>query len=213
MSDVFDQLMAPAETESLFYGVMIGLVSNNKDPDGLGRVKVTLPWLDDKIETNWARVVTPMAGKDRGLYTLPEVDDEVAVMFEHGNLEWPFVIGSLWNGKDKPPASNADGKNNHRVIKSRSGHTLTFDDTDKAEQIVIADKSGKNKITISTKDNTIAIAADADISITSAKGKLKLSGKGVEITSQGAVKVEASGNMDLKAGPQLNVKGSKVNIN
>lgn len=211
--DVFSQLIAPAEADSRFFGVAFGLVTNNKDPDGLGRVRVKLPWMADDAETDWARIVTPMAGGARGLYLLPEVDDEVLVAFEHGNPETPYVLGALWNGKDKPPESNADGKNNMRTLKSRSGHIVRLDDTDKAEKIEILDKSGKNSIVISTKDNTITISADADITIKSAKGKLTLSGKGVEITSQAAVKIEASQNMDLKAGPQLNIKGSTVNIN
>ena len=63
------------------YGVTVGVVTNNQDPDGLGRVKVRFPWLSDDDESFWARVVTPMAGNGRGLYLLPEVDDEVLVAF------------------------------------------------------------------------------------------------------------------------------------
>ncbi len=70
-----------------------------------------------------------MAGAGRGLYILPEVDDEVLVAFEHGNPSTPYVLGGLWNGKDKPPEANSDGKNNMRVLKSRSGHVIRLDDT------------------------------------------------------------------------------------
>ena len=211
--DVFDQLMAPVESDSRFYGVAFGIVTNNKDPDGLGRVKLKLPWMDDKAESDWARVATPMAGAGRGFFCLPEVDDEVLVAFEHGSPERPYVLGALWNGKDKPPETNSDGKNNLRTIKSRSGHVIRLTDKDGDEKIEIIDKSAKNSIVISTKDNTITITADADVSIQAGKGKLKLSGNGVEITSKAAVKIEASQNMDLKAGPQLNIKGQMVNIN
>jgi uncharacterized protein involved in type VI secretion and phage assembly len=211
--DIFSQLMAPSEAESRFYGVAFAVVTNNKDPDGLGRVKVKLPWMDEQAESDWARLVSPMAGAGRGFYFLPEVDDEVLVAFEHGSPEHPYVLGALWNGKDKPPESNSDGKNNVRTIKSRSGHVIRLTDKDGDEKIEIVDKSAKNSIVISTKDNTITITADADVAIQSSKGKLKLSGNGVEINSKAGVKIEAAQNMDLKATAQLNIKGQMVNIN
>lgn len=213
MTDVFDQLTAPAQVDGQFYGVAIGIVTNNKDPDGLGRVKLTLPWMADNAETNWARVATPMAGAGRGCYFLPEVGDEVLVAFEHGSPEFPYVMGGLWNGKDKPPVSNSDGKNDVREIRSRSGHVIRLTDTDKAEQIEIIDKSAKNSIVISTKDNKITITADADIVIQSTGGKLQLSGKGVEITSKTDVKIEAGANLAVNSNGQLNIKGKLVNIN
>jgi phage baseplate assembly protein V len=213
VTGVFDQLSGPAQASGHFFGVTIGLVSNNKDPDGLGRVKLTLPWMADNMETNWARVAVPMAGANRGCYFLPETGDEVLVAFEHGSPENPYVLGALWNGKDKPPVSNQDGKNDVRAIRSRSGHVIRLTDTDKAGQIEIIDSSGKNSVVINTKDNTITISADADVTIKSAKGKLTLSGKGVEITSQADVKIEASSNIAVKSNAQLNLKGQLVNIN
>jgi phage baseplate assembly protein V len=211
--DVFSRRTAPDSTDGRFTGVAMAIVTNNKDPDGLGRVKVKLPWLDDQVESDWARVVTAMAGAGRGLYWLPEVDDEVLVAFEHGRPDSLYVLGGLWNGKDKPPEDNKDGKNNVRALKTRSGHVIRLTDTDGDEKIEIIDKTGKNSIVISAKDKTVTIGADADITVKSTNGKLKLSGNGVEITSQAAVKIEASQNVDLKAGAQLNVKGQMVNIN
>ena len=211
--DVISRRPAPASTAGHFTGVAIALVTNNKDPDGLGRVKVKLPWLDAQFESNWARVVTAMAGKQRGLYWLPEVDDEVLVAFEHGSMDSLYVLGGLFNGKDKPPESNSDGKNNVRMLKSRSGHVIRMTDTDGEEKIEIIDKTGSNSIVISSQDKTITIAADSDVTIKSANGKLKLTGNGVEISSQAGVKVEAAQSMDLKANAQLNVKGQMVNIN
>ncbi|HEY2960094.1 MAG TPA: phage baseplate assembly protein V [Actinomycetota bacterium] len=211
--DVFSRRTAPDGVDGRFNGVAVAIVTNNKDPDGLGRVKVSLPWLGERVESDWTRVVTPVAGAGRGLYWLPEVDDEVLVAFEHGRPDSPYVLGGLWNGKDKPPESNQDGKNNVRALKTRSGHLIRLTDTDGDEKIEIVDKTGKNSIVISAKDKTVAITADADVTVKSTNGKLKLSGNGVEITSQAAVKIEASQNMDLKAGPQLNLKGQMVNIN
>jgi len=120
--DLFSQRTAPDGADARLPGVAMAIVTNNKDPDGLGRVKVKLPWLDDGFESDWARVVTAMAGAGRGLYWLPEVNDEVLVAFEHGRLDSLYVLGGLWNGKDKPPENNQDGKNNVRALKSRSGH-------------------------------------------------------------------------------------------
>lgn len=209
-SDLFS---SRPDTADRFFGVTVGIVTNNQDPDALGRVKVRFPWLSDQDESHWARVLSPMAGKERGLFFLPEVDDEVLVAFEHGMAEFPYILGALWNGKDKPPETNADGKNNLRFLKSRSGHIIRLDDTDGAEKIEIIDKSGKNSVVVSTEENTITISADADITIQSNNGKLILSGNGVEITSKAALKLEASQNMDIKAGPQMTIKGQMVQIN
>ncbi len=212
-TSILGGLLAPPDRDAGFFGVTVGVVTNNKDPDGLGRVKVRFPWLSDEDESNWARVLTPMAGPDRGLYLLPEPDDEVLVAFEHGRVEFPYILGALWNGKDKPPESNADGKNNIRVLKSRSGHVIRLDDAEGKEKIEVVDKSGKNRIVIDANKNTITIEAESDVAIRSKKGRLTLDGAGIEITSSAGVTIEAEQDMDLKAGPRLNIKGGVVNIN
>ena len=194
------------------YGVTVGIVTNNKDPDNLGRVKVKFPWLSDSDESQWARVVTPMAGNDRGLYFLPEVDDEVLIAFEHGMIDYPFVIGAMWNGKDKSPESNADGNNNMRALKSRSGHLIRLDDSSGSEKIEIIDKAG-NSIVVSASNKTITISADSDITIKSSQGKLKLSGNGVEISSLTGVKIQANTTIDVEASAQASIKGALVKIN
>jgi len=194
------------------YGVVVGLVTNNRDPDGLGRLKVKFPWLNDEDESYWARVASPMAGSGRGFYALPEVDDEVLVVFEHGVVEYPYVIGALWNGKDKPPESNSDGKNNKRAYKSRSGHIIRFDDSSGGEKVEIIDKNN-NQIVIDASKNQITISSQSDIKITSSTGKLVLSGLGVEITSLADVKIQATANMDLEATAIASVKGALVKIN
>lgn len=207
------QLLTVPDQHGRFYGVTVGIVTNNQDPDGLGRVKVKFPWLSEADESHWARVLTLMAGNERGLYFLPEVEDEVLVAFEHGLIDVPYVLGALWNGQDKPPETNDDGANNRRMIKSRSGHIIRLDDTDGSEKIEIIDKTENNSIVISTADNTITINADADITIQSSNGKLILSGNGIELNSQAAVKIAASQAMDLEASGQMTIKGATVNIN
>jgi uncharacterized protein involved in type VI secretion and phage assembly len=211
-ADVFSQLLGADEADARCYGVVVGVVTNNQDPEKLGRVQLRLPWMDEKVQSPWARVASPMSGKDRGLWLLPEVDDEVLVAFEHGSPDTPYVLGGLWNGQDTPPATNEDGKNDERFLKSRSGHVIRLSDKSGEEHIEIVDKSAKNKIVISTKDDSITVEASGDITI-KAGGTLKLSGRDVEVTSTAAAKVEAGQGMDLKASAQLNVKGAMVNIN
>lgn len=133
------------------YGVVVGVVTNIDDPDTLARVKVSYPWLGDDAESPWARVMTPMAGKDRGLVCRPEVGDEVLVMFEHGDMRFPYVIGGVWNAMDTPPQHRGtDTDNNIRMIRSRSGHEITLDDTSGSEKIVIVDSSGNHKMELSS---------------------------------------------------------------
>ncbi|MBD2341680.1 phage tail protein [Calothrix sp. FACHB-156] len=201
-------LLVANHQSDCFYGMTIGIVTNNKDPDGLGRVKVKFPWLSEQDESNWARIVTPMAGADRGLYFLPEVNDEVLVAFEHGDVAFPYILGALWNGKDQPPGNNKDGKNNQRVIKSRSGHTIILDDTDGQEQIIIRDKTGKNEIAIDSKNNAMTIKVEKNLTI-EAKGNisLKSSGGDVEINAKN-FKVQTQQNCELRANAQANIQAN-----
>ncbi len=214
--------------ESKIYGVVVGIVTNNKDPDSLGRVKVKITRISGEDESNWARVISFMAGKERGAFYLPEVDDEVLVAFEYGDINLPYVIGSLWNGKDRPPLTNDDGKNNLRVIKSRSGHIIRLDDTEGQEKIEIVDKTEKNIVVIDSKENKISIKSEKDIEISAPNGKVTIGAKEIEIKSSGSTKieakeieakasssakVEASSSMDLRASGNLKIKGATVNIN
>jgi len=212
-TDVLSALLAPSARADRFYGVVVGIVTNNKDPDDLHRVKVRFPWLSNDVESHWARVAAPMAGKNRGASFLPEVDDEVLVAFEHGQVDHPYVVGSLWNGKDNAPESNADGENNHRTLRSRSGHVLRFNDKSGNETIEIIDKTGNNKVVIDSANNSITIEAKSDITIKSATGKLTMQANGIEMKSQMGVTVEAAQNMDLKANAIVTVKGAMIRIN
>lgn len=195
------------------YGIVVGVVTNNQDPDNMGRVKVKFPWLSDTDESYWARLATPMAGKDRGIYVLPEIDDEVLIAFEHGDVRFPYVLGALWNGQDTPPEQNSDGKNNIRMIKSRSGHIIRLNDEEGKETIEIIDKSGKNSIAIDTANNAIAITSNKDITLKATNGTIKLEAQKVEIKSSTDTKIEASAGMDIKATGTMNVRGATINLN
>jgi phage baseplate assembly protein V len=211
--DALRALVTPVAQHDRFYGVVVGIVTNNRDPDGLHRVKVRFPWLSNDVESNWARVAEPMTGRDRGTYFLPEVDDEVLVAFEHGQVDFPFVVGSLWNGRDTPPESNSNGQNDHRTIKSRSGHILRFNDASGGETIEIIDKTGSNKIVIDSTRNTITIEAESDITIKSSTGKLTMQAMSIEMKSQTSVSVDAGTTMDLKANAVVTVKGAMIRLN
>lgn len=206
-------LFAHHDEAGLWYGVVVGVVTNNQDPDGMHRVKVKFPWLDSGHESHWARVATPMAGNERGAYFLPEPDDEVLLAFEHGSLEHPYVIGALWNGKDKAPENNGDGHNDMRSITSRSGHVIRLCDSNGDERIEVIDKTGNNRMVIRSSGNTISIEAQSDISIKSSTGKVKIEAVGVEIKSSTDVKIDAQTSIDASATGQVNIKGALVNIN
>jgi uncharacterized protein involved in type VI secretion and phage assembly len=211
------ELMSDSAEETIrggrITGVVIGVVTNNKDEEGLGRVKVRFPWLSETDESHWARIAAPMAGKG-GLYFLPEPEDEVLVAFEHGDVRFPYVLGALWNGQQAPPATNDDGKNNLRIIKSRSGHIIRLNDEDGKEKIEIIDKSEKNSIVFDTANNTITITTDKDITLSARKGTIKLEAQKIELTSSADTKIAAEAGMDVTASKTMNIKGTQaVNIN
>jgi uncharacterized protein involved in type VI secretion and phage assembly len=204
MSDLLGLLDSEPDRSRSVCGVVTGVVTNNEDPEKLGRVRLRFPWLSDDNETWWARVAVPMAGGGRGIFFLPEVDDEVLVAFEHGDPQYPYVLGALWSSNQAPPADHDDV----RVIASRSGHTIVLDDTAGSETITIADKTGKNSIVISTADNAVSIASDADISISCPNGKLKLEADAIEMSSKGDVKLNPSGKFALAAGADMELKAT-----
>lgn len=201
------------------YGVAIGIVTNNSDPDGRGRVKVNLPWRGENDESYWARIASPMAGNERGIVFYPEVGDEVLVAFERGDINYPYVIGALWNGLDKPPETNADGKNNIRKIRSRSGHELIFNDDDKAKKekieihtkgghkIILDDSSGNEKIEIVDKSGNNKIIIDSVQKSIAMESAMKLTIKA------NVVEIEGSTSLTLKSNAALTIQGMPVKIN
>ncbi|MDR3577375.1 MAG: VgrG-related protein [Anaerolineaceae bacterium] len=199
-------------------GAVIGLVTNNQDPLGSGRVKIRFPWLDSDNESTWAPIVSPMAGNNRGLFILPEVGDEVLVIFEHGDMNHPFVLGGLWNGVDAPPISAdqavaSSGSVKQRVWKTRTGHTITLDDSDDTPGISIVDQTGNNKIVIDSSQNRLSIEIDGDIEIKANQNVTVKSGANLSLQSDSNISIKASGTLDLESSATLTIKGSTVNIN
>lgn len=187
-------------------GIMIGVVDTLDDTEGLGRVKVRYPHLNDQ-QSEWARIATPMGGKDRGLFFRPEKDDEVLVAHEQSDPTRPYIVGSVWSKVDPPPAD--DGKavdNNWRFFRSRSGHLLKFDDTSGKERVEIVGSGGALKMVIDVSGKKIEISASSgDVSVSAPAGTLKLDAKSVAITATTSLSLEAQG--------ALTIKGKTVAIN
>ena len=203
-------------------GIVEAIVVDNAPTDGdkKGCVKVKFPLLPEAPESFWARLVMPMAGKNRGWMTIPEKDDEVIVAFMHGDFNNAIVLGSVYNGVDTPPYANEDGDNNLRVFQSRSGHRLTFDDTDGAERIELILHNEEIKIIWDSTEKTIAVYSGKDI-IIEAKDKIDLkctdfiveASNSVNVKAGGNMKMEAGGNMNQEASGNFTVKGAMVKIN
>ncbi len=105
-------------------GVAVAIVNDLDDPRGEGRIGLRYPWLPGNATSGWAPMSSPLAGKDRGMFFLPEPDDEVLVAFEHGDFDHPFILGFLWNGVDSPPGTNR----HQRIIKTPGKLELRFED-------------------------------------------------------------------------------------
>ncbi|OGW38455.1 MAG: type IV secretion protein Rhs [Nitrospirae bacterium GWC2_56_14] len=178
-----------------WYGVFPALVTDIKDPDGQGRVKVTLPWAPDSGGSRyeaWARVAVLMAGSGRGSWFIPDENDEVLVAFEAGDPRRPYVVGALWNGSDSPPESmDGSGKNYKKVIKSRNGVIITIDDSDGQESLKLETPAGQ---TVVLKDGPGSIEA------TDSNGNsIKMESSGITINASAKVTVNAS-MIEISAG-------------
>lgn len=181
-------MRSPSGLGGHWYGVFPAVVKDIKDPDGQGRVKVTLPWTPDtaggSYET-WARLATLMGGNKRGSWFIPDTNDEVLVAFEGGDPRRPYVIGALWNGSDAPPDSMDGAGNNYRkVLRSRNGVQLTMDDKDGQEKFIVETPGGQ-KITMKDGPGAVEI-------VDSNGNSIKLETSGITITAAAQVTIKAS---------------------
>jgi len=178
---------APAAT---WYGVYPAVVSDNRDPSGVGRVRIALPWASGA--ESWARVATLMAGKNRGSWFMPDVNDEVLVAFEGGDPGRPYVLGALWNGQDRPPETmDAAGSNNVKTLRSRNGIKITLHDSDGHERMVLETPQGQR---VTLQDGP------AVVEIRDATGnRIRLDSSGITVEAAANVKVSAT-RADLNVG-------------
>lgn len=209
-------------------GLAIGIVNDINDPEQLGRVRVSLPWLSEDFVSDWARTVQPGAGKERGWLVLPEVGDEVLVGWEQGDPRRPVVFGGLYNGIDRPsnkPITVLDsgtGAVNRRSMVSRLGHRIDLlDQAGQATGITLA--TGDDKITVQldaqqTKvtvhsDGTVLIEGPQGVVVDAASAPLELKGGKVTISgSQGVTVDGGGGNVAVKAGAQLDLSGATAKL-
>lgn len=206
-------LLTPAPRGGEVGQLVVGIVTNNDDPEKMGRVRVKFPWLDERQEGWWARVASPSASGKRGIMMMPLVDDEVVVGFEHGDPRRPFVLGSLWNGPGKPEALAAqgggkpDGSFNLRSDKKvsiASGEDLSIASDAKLDAKATGDTTLQTdgKLAITGKGSEISITGSAGSVVIKADGSITI--KGTRIT------VDASAQLTLQSSGVVSVKGSQV---
>jgi phage protein D len=213
-------------------GVVVALVTDNNDPNNTARVKLKFPWLDDNYESDWARLAQLGAGPNSGALWIPEVNDEVLVAFEHGDIRRPFVVGQLYNGVDTPNEGSAlfdNGKVLRRGFVSRKGHKfLFFDDPNKAG-IAFVSSDGNLKISLNETNSEIHISSQgkvhvesqqdmifesqANLNLKAGQGLKVEAGTNLEMKGSSGAKLEAGANLEVKASGQLKVMGAMVDVN
>jgi uncharacterized protein involved in type VI secretion and phage assembly len=188
-------------------GLVPGVVTNIQDPDKVGRVKVKFPSLSAADESGWARVVAPGAGPLTGMEFLPEVNDEVLLGFEQGDLRYPVVLGGIWSKKNKPPIAETAATVKMRTIQTKQGHKIELSD---------GDDDGTKSVTITHGDKkTTLLLAQDKISITAADGKpitMKSGSNMVEIDANGGITLKGT-KVTIDAGTgDVSITGNNVKI-
>ena len=196
------------DTTQKIDGVINALVTDTKDPEKLGRVKVTIPLLNN-METDFIRICSFYSGKNRGAFFMPAKGDEVLIAFGQGNINQPYVIGCLWNGVDKPPVKPAD-MDKVREIRTNSGQVVRFEEQSN-ERITITDAKN-NQVVIDTKKGSINIKCSKNMDITSTGGTVTVKGKTIKINASSSMSLDAS-SINIKAKGTLNLKGARINLN
>ena len=204
-------------------GAVVAVVDDVNDPEQTGRVRVRFPWLDDQYVSGWARTVQPGAGPERGSLVLPEVGDEVLVVFEQGDFRRPYVLGGLYNGVDKPGAQGVPvidggkGAVNRRSMVSRRGHRIDLLDEDgRTEGVTVASGDGKLSLVLDAtgtrvtvhSDGTVTIAGTRGVTVDAGSSKLELKGGQVSITATQGVTVDGGAGPAKVTGSTLELKGS-----
>jgi uncharacterized protein involved in type VI secretion and phage assembly len=195
IEDVQVGLTVQAQERKRLYGVYPAIVQSITDPDQQGRVRIRLPWSPDSSGAGyeaWARLATLMGGKDRGTWFVPDVGDEVLVVFEAGDARRPYVVGGLWNGKDAPPLQMDDGgENNKKAIVSRNDIRITLDDTDGQETVTIETPGGQ-KVTLKDGPGSVEV-------VDSNGNSLKMESAGITISTSAKLTIQA-GTIAVSAG-------------
>ena len=215
---------AEPRTTSKLHGVYPAIVTDSEDPEQLGRVLLSFPWLDPTFVSNWARVVQAGASEGMGMQIIPEPTDEVLVAFGNGQLDSPYVIGGLFNLERQPgvPWEEAiEGVPMIRGFTSRLGSQLLFMDDPEAPGLVLNTTMGASTIIrlspetgieiITVEGQPIIITSDSDVTISS-EGAVTVNAAAVEINGEGDVSISAEGALELTAGGEIAISAASINI-
>lgn len=225
-------VIAPSANQFPTQTPLVGIVTDNNDPKGWGRVRVKFPTLTEEHTSYWARVVGVGIGASRGLDCLPEVNDEVVVIFESGDIHRPYVLGGVWNGTDAPKEPVAEtivgGKVRLRTFTTRTGHQLQFVEEDKGtskkgvylktvygheirandtEKSVQVKTSGGHEVTLDDTGKSITVKTTGNQLI-----KMEDTSNKITISAQGTVEIKANTNIKLMVGPS-SIELTSANIN
>jgi uncharacterized protein involved in type VI secretion and phage assembly len=183
-----------SSTDERYYGVYTGIVVESAGDDE-GKVKLRFDWHGGRI-SDWCRVATLYAGKGYGSLFVPEKDQEVLVGFFHGDMTYPYVLGGLYNAVDKPPTAPVNGTD-QKVVRTRHGHQLTFDD--KSDQAAVrVESAGGHTVELDDKAKTVRIRSAG--------------GASVVLDGDGGITLHASGDIALETGGAIRLKGSSVQL-
>lgn len=216
------------ESKQKYYGVTVGKVINPLDPMMLGRVQVQLPFIDSLDLSPWARIALPMAGMLHGTYFIPNLNDEVLVAFEHGDVNAPYIIGSLWNAMAPPPLQSPVPQ--IRAIRTLAGNQIVFTEVPPSVTIQTAPTPPSvlpspptptgpyQTIMMSTagiqimSPTPIQIMSPAGIQIVAGANIINLTPDGITITGAPNLNLAAAGTLNIAA-PAVNITGGLVKIN
>ena len=191
-------------------GVVTAQVTSVGDSGGQTRVKLSFPWLSETYESDWVRTVQAGAGKDRGFVVLPEVNDEVLVAFEHGDVRRPYVLGGLYNGVDVPRLADhfvdqQTGEVQLRGFMSRKGHSIAFLDGDRDDGIMLSTGDEGLRISLDKSQTTIKITSTGDVSI-EGSGDVSIRGRQLKLEADAGVSIDGGGG-------NVTVKGTQIQLN
>lgn len=226
--EFFDGLFEKEDNVNNLFTIATGTIKEIYNEKFPGKVKVEISMTDSsKNVTEWIRVAAPYGGKDKGMYFMPDIGDEVVIAFERGYLEKPIIIGVLWNDNNSIPKDSVNEKNNIKKIKTRGGHEIIFDDTEKKEKLNIITPK-KSEICIDDENTTITITAKGDngdniIKLDSKSGEITVSGKKKIILKSstntqivmdgenGSIKMECN-DMSIEAKKAVKIKGQNISV-
>jgi phage protein D len=198
-------------------GMVVAQVTNNDDPDRLGRVKLKFPWLSDSYESDWVRTVQLGAGPNSGAVFIPEVNDEVLCGFEFGDVRRPYVIGGLHNGKDKPSLGEGlvdTGKVKRRGLVSRKGHRFVLFDDDQKSGIALLTSNSKVTISLNETKGAIHIHCEGPLTIDTTSGAISIkSGSDVAVEAKGSLSLKGQAGIKLESGAMVEISGKLIKLN